>query len=395
MIEATRIRPHLTPIDGPDDEGHQEGREVAGDADGAVDEGDRVEESEVINMDDEERHGEAQAARPRVARSPREPTSLERELHEVTHIPLRTWCRHCMLGRCKDAYHSRLGDGSKDVPRVGMDYMHISDNGVTNKIDEIPENIDETITMLVLKDAWHKSIWVYPVEGKGVTAAAWLPEMVKTDMAACGLDNCMLVVKSDQEPAIKELQEELARQRRIDGAVGTVIENSKVGDSSSNGRTERAIQEVGGMIRTLKFALEDRTGGGKISLAHPIIPWIAKHAAAQITRYQVRATGKTSYNSIKGYDCRDPMAEFGECVLFRPPKTKHETRHKKVLAERAIDGVWLGTDIKTSANIVATPDGVFFAGRILRKAPGDRWSLQASEDEARDAPQEGVSREGH
>ena len=122
------------------------------------------------------------------------------------------------------------------------------------------------------------------------------------------------------------------------------------------------------MIRTLKFALEDRTGGGKISLAHPIVPWIAKHAAAQITRYQVRATGKTSYNSIKGYDCRDPMAEFGECILFRPPKTQHEKRHKKVLAERAIDGVWLGTDIKTSANIVATSDGVFFAGRILRKA---------------------------
>ena len=308
MIEATRIRPHLSPIDGPDDGGHQDEREGADDAEGIVDEGDRIEESEVINMDDEERHGEAQAARPRVARSPREPTSFERELHEVTHIPLRTWCRHCLLGRCKDVYHSRLGDGSNDVPRVGMDYMHISDHGVTNKIDEIPENVDETITMLVLKDAWHKSIWVYPVVGKGVTAAQWLPDMVKADMASsCGLDNCMLVVKSDQEPAIKELQEEIARQRRVDGAVGTVIENSKVGDSSSNGRTERAIQEVGGMIRTLKFALEDRTGGGKIPLSHPVIPWIAKHAAAQITRYQVRASGKTSYNSIKGYECRDPM----------------------------------------------------------------------------------------
>lgn len=295
-------------------------------------------------MDDEERHGEAQAVKPRVARSPREPTFLERERHEVTHIPLRTWCRHCMLGRCKDVYHSRLGDGSDDVPRVGMDYMHISDHGVTNKIDEIPENIDETITMLVLKDAWHKSIWVYPVEGKGVTAAQWLPDRVKADMASSGLDNCMLVVKSDQEPAIKELQEEIARQRRVDGAVVTVIENSKVGDSSSNGRTERAIQDVGGMIRTLKFALEARTGGGKIPLSHPVILWIAKHAAAQITRYQARA-------------------------------------------ERGIDGIWLGTDIKTSANIVATSDGVYFAGRVLRKAPGDRWSRKAI-DYTKGCPQE-------
>ena len=62
-----------------------------------------------------------------------------------------------------------------------------------------------------------------------------------------------------------------------------------------NGRTERAIQEVGGMIRTLKFALEERTGGEKIALGHPVVPWLAKHAAAQITRYQVRSNGRTSY----------------------------------------------------------------------------------------------------
>ena len=57
------------------------------------------------------------------------------------------------------------------------------------------------------------------------------------------------------------------------------------------------------------------------------------------------------------------------------------------MAERAIDGVWLGTDIKTSANIVATEDGVFFAGRIMRKAPGDRWSRKAI-DVLRGCPQE-------
>ena len=34
------------------------------------------------------------AARPRIARSPREPTSQERLIHEVTHIPMRTWCKH-------------------------------------------------------------------------------------------------------------------------------------------------------------------------------------------------------------------------------------------------------------------------------------------------------------
>ena len=56
----------------------------------------------------------------------------------------------------------------------------------------------------------------------------------------------MIIVKTDQEPAIKELQEEIARQRRQAGAIGTILGNSKVGDIPSNGRTERSIQEVGG-----------------------------------------------------------------------------------------------------------------------------------------------------
>ena len=146
-------------------------------------------------------------------------------------------------------------------------------------------------------------------------------------MNTCGLDSCMLVVKSDQAPAIKEVQEEIAQKRRADGAVGTARENSRVGDSSTNGRTERAIQEVGGMIRTFKFALEERTGGEKIALGHPVVPWLAKHAAAQITRYQVRSNGRASYQSIKGYKCRDPLAEFGECVLLRPSEANREKRH--------------------------------------------------------------------
>ena len=48
--------------------------------------------------------------------------------------------------------------------------------------------------------------------------------------------------------------------------MGTVKEHSIVGDSSTNGETERAIQEVGGLVRTLKFALEERTGGQKIDV---------------------------------------------------------------------------------------------------------------------------------
>ena len=32
---------------------------------------------------------------------------LERALHEVTHLSLRTWCWFCMMGLSKDLYHAR------------------------------------------------------------------------------------------------------------------------------------------------------------------------------------------------------------------------------------------------------------------------------------------------
>ena len=64
------------------------------------------------------------------------------------------------------------------------------------------------------------------------------------------------VLKLDQEPAIAALQQRI-RQARGDQ---TILENSPVDDSSSNGAVEKAILEVKGHVRTLVAALESRYG---------------------------------------------------------------------------------------------------------------------------------------
>ena len=87
------------------------------------------------------------------------------------------------------------------------------------------------------------------------------------------------------------------------------------------------------------------------------------------------------------------MCEFGESVLFHPLKTNKEKRQKKALAERALDGVWLGTDLKTSTNVIATDSGVYFAGRVIRKSPSERWSRVAI-DAIKGCPQEPVPGQG-
>ena len=64
------------------------------------------------------------------------------------------------MGRCKDVYHARRAE-ALDVPRVGMDYKRVTEQGVSSKGEKDEER--PGITMLVLKDQWQKSIWVYPV----------------------------------------------------------------------------------------------------------------------------------------------------------------------------------------------------------------------------------------
>ena len=62
----------------------------------------------------------------------------------------------------------------------------------------------------------------------------------------------------DNEPAIEAWAREIA-QARQEGSQ-TVPERSPVGESQSSGITERAVGLVAGQARTLKAALEHRTG---------------------------------------------------------------------------------------------------------------------------------------
>ena len=94
-----------------------------------------------------------------------------------------------MMGLSKGVYHARLAEVD-DVPRIGMDYMRVSEHGINSTVEGATGDIG--VTMLVVKDFLHKSICVYPVEGKGVTMAEWLSGMIRADLATCGMDNSMI-----------------------------------------------------------------------------------------------------------------------------------------------------------------------------------------------------------
>ena len=127
--------------------------------------------------------------------------------------------------------------------------------------------------------------------------------------------------------------------------------------------------------------MEERLGC-KVNLDHPIVPWMVRHAAQLIARYQIRACGKTSYRQAKGHDSILPVCEFGETIHFKPLKTISRDQTGSV-EDRMVEGIWLGKVIRSEENIVAVKgeagatSGIYKVGDIMRQEATVRWSKEA------------------
>ena len=103
--------------------------------------GDRVED-EVGDEGEEAEGGEELqkgVRRPEKKMDPREPTAQERREHELTHLPFRNWCRHCVRGRGKEEACRRCAD-EVEIPEVHLDFMFMGE-----------EKGGKTIAMLTAK----------------------------------------------------------------------------------------------------------------------------------------------------------------------------------------------------------------------------------------------------
>ena len=64
------------------------------------------EDFEEIVCEEEERASE-EAKKPEVLRDPGAPTPREVEEHNVTHLPFRSWCPHCVSGKAQYRHHKQ------------------------------------------------------------------------------------------------------------------------------------------------------------------------------------------------------------------------------------------------------------------------------------------------
>ena len=73
---------------------------------------------------------------------PEGPSEKEREEHNLTHIPFRDWCEHCVRGRARRRAHRKRNKEIKqeELQRVTRIYMDFYYNGIGEKKEEREED---------------------------------------------------------------------------------------------------------------------------------------------------------------------------------------------------------------------------------------------------------------
>ena len=135
-----------------------------------------------------------------------------------------------------------------------------------------------------------------------------------------------VIFKSDNEPAIVEVREALARHHG--GKV--VTDRPPKLESQSNGTVEEAGKTIREFALIFKDVIESKTNM-KIDGSMPIAPWMVRWAAMNISRYQVGTDGMTAFERRRGRKCNIPVLCFGEKVWYKKrdrPKDQQKSEPK-------------------------------------------------------------------
>ena len=167
-----------------------------------------------------------------------------------------------------------VDNDTKGPMKVSLDYMYLHER--IGKYKESNHNPPH----LIMIEHKHGRCWAYQIPNKGIhDKANWLPRRIIQDLENNGLKDVKIQFKSDQEPAIVNLQAEIQELRS-----GMVIPtNSFVGESPCNGRVENTIRRIQEKVRTLRHQLEC---GIKCRILDnvPIINWMVRWAAEFISK---------------------------------------------------------------------------------------------------------------
>ena len=102
---------------------------------------------DMATRDDGGRREEGEEARvPKTLPAPKYVSKVERQEHELTHTPYRSWCEHCVRCRGRNAQHRKKEgeDEGGQVPRIAFDYFFMSHADESASANPMLVMIDES-----------------------------------------------------------------------------------------------------------------------------------------------------------------------------------------------------------------------------------------------------------
>ena len=183
------------------------------------------------------RPGEGEEGRaPRTVPAPVYVTKAERQEHELTHTPYRSWCDHCVRCRGGNMQHRKAGkeDRKSNVPRVVFDYFFMSHQDEAANENPMLIMLDESTGDKYARAVGQKGL------GGGREEMQWLVADLHEELKSWGHhggDGGHIILKSDNESPIVTVRDALAKYHG--GKI--VIDKPPTYESQSNG----AIEETG------------------------------------------------------------------------------------------------------------------------------------------------------
>ena len=333
------------------------------------DEGDDRERQPANKSDNEKEDVEEEAIKANVNRTGLSqgicmPCAAEVEEHMICHLPFRSWCSHCVRGKGVSGRHLRRNAREPgELSQVHWDYGYLTKK--ERNESQVEYDKRKGAPMLVMCDQFTDLIAADFVDNKGVTDMAL--RMTKNFIERLG--HKRVIIRSDQEPAITALREELKRRTWVEIVNG----ESQAYDSQTNGKIESVVQRVEKQFRVMRDALESRIKE-RILDRHNCVGFLVNHAAKCINRYQKGEDGKTANKRWRGKEFEFDTAEFGENVDYLIANSRKTVASGQ---SRWAEGIMLGHRDESGEAIIGTKNGIVKSGQVRRKHDmKERWSKE-------------------
>ena len=150
------------------------------------------------------------------------------------------------------------------------------------------------------------------------------------------------------------------------------VRQSPAYSSQSQGSIERFHRTLFNQVRTPTAQLRNNYKLNIISINHPTMQWVIRHAAYLLNRYAIHNYGKTSHFRRWNKEHKTPLCEFGETIQCMIP---HYKRMPK-LESRFYKGIWLGKDTMTSESIAGIQGKITRTRTIRRQIEPDKYDRQ-------------------